>query len=361
MKRIGIIGLIGCLIIGSIGCGSPKENSPNEMSETVYDRQEEREKGVFELPAQVTFSEEVSGYSSEWMEYEVCDVETVPYDEERVREILFPESDLDDWEVYEYSEEEVFYNYATGKKNVSVGSTLNYSTENWAWKSIFGPYTTISSDGIQYKGSGEAADLPFCTIEEALGDIRETLQALGYEGAQVQNIHSIDHKSMEEKEAQALEDEAYQREQEAGRRPPEKDSWTDEDDGYLFELRVELNGLPILCSTRVLPDDSTVAGGEAYAGYGSTGIEYLELGVLYRITEKKAEPLLPYGQILNILVERYNNLIVDSPTVVSDVQLAYYPIIENEQRKLLPVWAFKAETGTTSQYIYINAIDGTEL
>ena len=253
------------------------------------------------------------------------------------------------------------YYYETDEASVSVGSNLDYVADNWVWKSNFGPSVLSNAEGISYISSSEGTDLPFCTIEDAEKDIKETFRQLGYEDVQVKRVHSIDHKIMQEKETYLLDNKQYLMEQEAGKRPPKKETWTDEDDGYLFELRVVVNGLPILCGQRILADDTTIIGGEAFAGYGSEGIEYLQLNTKYHVTAKETTSILPYEEILASLEKRYEDLITDPQTEISDVQLSYYPIIETDQRKLIPAWASTEETGNGTRYIYLNAVDGTEL
>ena len=356
MKKGILIFLVGCLL-GITSCGSVKKENGKMSSEF----QQSQKLDNAEETVGIKISEKVLENVVESSECEICYVEISFYDVEKVKDIFFPESKFDDWCISKYAEDEMHYYYETDKASISVGSSLNYITENWVWKDAFGPTALSSVEGISYISSGEKKDLPFCTIENAINEIKETFWQLGYEDVQVKKVHSIDHKSMQEKESYLLDNKQYLMEQEAGKRLPKKDSWTDEDDGYLFELRVVVNGLPILCGQRILADDSMIIGGEAFVGYGSEGVEYLQLNSKYNITAKETKPVLPYEEILVLLKEKYDNLILDSSTVISDVQLSYYPVIENNQRKLIPAWAFTEETGKGSRYIYLSAIDGTEL
>lgn len=354
--------LSGCLIVGLVGCGNTKEKNAESLPSLGNMQQNETEFTLLELPDQVEFTSHILNYSTSLTECEVCEIEEVKFDEQKVQQLLAPESDLADWAIEDIPEYDLkIYSFSNGVKSINVGMDLFYTTENWSWKSTFGPLSSGSGEGRHYEWNGATGDLPFCSIEDAVGLVRTVLQSLGYEDIQVLNTYSIDHATMQTMEEYSLTDKTYQNEMEQGKRPPKKEVWTNADDGYLFDMRIIVNGLPVLCSTYILPDDSMVTGGEIFAGYGTTGIEYLELGEIFQITGKSAEKLLSYQQILEVLVEKYNNLIVESPTVISDVQLAYYPIIENNQQKLIPVWAFTEKVGSSSRYIYINAINGKEI
>lgn len=139
---------------------------------------------------------------------------------------------------YEHSQETVYY--TDGEKTsffISTYNVFSFSTRHSTHVA-----NALSSDDRfdSYNGDlyQKITDLPFLSQSQAWQNILEFLEKLGVEVSDSYTCFVMDHETMEQEEAKAVEEAASL----IGKVLTPKEQWTEEDDCYCFKARSSWNG-----------------------------------------------------------------------------------------------------------------------
>jgi len=217
-----------------------------------------------------------------------------------------------------------------------------------------------------------AKDLPFMTQKEAEKKARNFLSSLGVTVGNNVQVYALDYLILKQEQIK------HQKETASNGLPAKKQrpvrEWTQADDCYVFKFQLELNGIPVSGQRQFGdPRAQTLTNGPMLlVYYGEQGFVNAEVENVYEAsgTAKEEKTLVGLDQALNVLNNKFDEIIMDNPITVTDIEFSYVPKLKaaNQENYLLtPAWIFQL-----SQYskdikrnvktrIIINALTGGEM
>jgi len=245
-------------------------------------------------------------------------------------------------------------------KSLSCGKTLIFDIQE-----AFTPGT--SSQKVY-----PAKDLPFMTQKEAEKKARDFLSLLGVTAGKRVQAYALDYRTMQQEQIKHQKDTASEGLPANKRRPVRK--WTQEDDCYVFQFQLELNGISVSDQQQFGdPKAQTQTQGPMIlVYYGEQGIVNAQISNVYEASGEitgKTSPL-SLDQALNILNSKFEDVIMNNPITVTDIEFSYVPILKaaNQENYLLtPAWLFQLSQyskdikGNVQTRFIINALTGREV
>lgn len=143
-------------------------------------------------------------------------------------------------------------------------------------------------------------------------------------------------------------------------------TWSEADDCMLLFFQSYLNGIPVLCNEINRQDDLYIPMCKIQAIVTQTGIQYLMANNHYLVEKKKNEKLAEKDLIFQTLQNKFEMALTD-PVTLEQMKLIYYPMTKGRNEEeywecdMIPTWQFRFQENEMNNYIYINAIDGTEI
>lgn len=305
---------------------------------------------------------------------EVCQARASGYDGNKLMAKMIPNVDVKSIDVnegcsfepefsYIYTGELGLYDGAAGTWRVSEGVSL--ITKHWEKCQGYFPIYS-SSYGLTAHDLELNEDFEFATKEEAITVAEEYLtETVGLEKVNFLRLYAINHSHMQTMQESMYADPTLET---AGR--PEEiilDVWNENDDCYWMKFEMLFNGLPILSNQITRQDDAFQPIGTVEVGYTKAGIEYVQITEGYELITSKKAQLIPIKDVFAALQRKYEMAITGKITI-DEMKLIYFPHIlagnyddKNYEFDMIPTWQFSFQQGDHTQYVYVNALDGTEV
>ena len=387
MKKRKVLAAVLLIAVLAAGCGEEIEQKgtavPSEGTETKIETEADEDSQIkngdkisVQLTDKVALEAVVQLPEAGLEGIELCRVRTVGYEGELAASLLSVETPLEQWEQRKgdggYAPE-IRYHYegelsvGSVKKTGSIitGFGLGLQTDHWNFCDDY--FYTYGIGGQKFPLFDYPIDeeLPSMSMEEAKQAGKEYLEeVLGAERAEPVRIYAYSHEGM----AQYQKEQYEHPENYFTGKPQELEltEWTEADDCYEIEYEQYFQGIPVLSNLVSRKDDAYVPGGISTVGITPDGIEYLNLEPYYERIDGKETELAPLEEVLAGLQRKFDMMIIGT-TILDEMKLIYFPLpVSVDPAKpyefdLLPVWQFGFGQEDYREYIYINAVDGSEL
>lgn len=248
--------------------------------------------------------------------------------------------------------------YLSDDKNLNIGNSLNFSTQN----SLY--YTSVYSP----EKCAENAELPFMKIDKAYQEVVNTLKEIGFENITLNHVYTMDVNLMKQEDKIKSEDENFDEDLKNGR-ALYKGEWSEDDGCYVFELKQSYNDMAILDNAYVTADDTCVFGGKVRVFYTKNGVEAINIDAIYdKVDEEDATEAIDPNKALDLLKRKYDTIIMTDKMVVSNMKITYIPVLSDKDGgkfQLVPAWDLtiipqEKENASEEYHVYFNAITGEE-
>lgn len=233
------------------------------------------------------------------------------------------------------------------------GSVTVYSAENGSYvtvspgrfmfddvKDIKKSYWAVLSDYNMYQpGSLEAdftkKELDDFSLQDATKKAAQQLAASGLENLSAPRVIALDYETLKQK-YQGVEDQI-----------PEKkmEPFVSQDEAYLFIYQVQYKGLNITGTgySDTASKKMTCVGSRICVLMTKQGILNITASYIYDFgTETEEKEEAPFDSIYNVLQKKFGDIILDSPVMVTRIDLAYLPVVSSSQAsgkwELQPYW-----------------------
>ncbi len=305
---------------------------------------------------------------------EVCQARACGYDGSKLMEKMIPNVDKEAIEIaegysfepefsYRYEGELGLYDSAVGTWR--VGLEIDLSTEHWDKCRKYFPLYSMGY-GLTSHGLALDEDFAFATKEEAITMAEEYLvDTVGLEKVNFLRLYAINHSHMQTVQESMYADPTWET---AGK--PEKitlDSWDENDDCYWMKFEMVFHGLPVLSNQISRQELSFQPLGTVEVGYTKAGIEYVYISEGYEVITSEKAQLVPIEDVFAALRRKYEMAITGKITI-DEMKLIYFPQLladnydnKNYEFDMIPTWQFSFKQGEYTQYVYVNALDGTEV
>ncbi|WP_346887975.1 hypothetical protein [Clostridium sp. UBA1056] len=283
--------------------------------------------------------------------YNVFNVKYKQYDEEQICNIFIKDDIIDTRD-----------EYGTGNDK-----TIGITTKNNKWLSIGENYLSFHVRDISYSHLMYESDkhlfnemkrkFPKDTLtslnkEESIDKVRQVAKELNLPLNNEPIVYSLDVTSLKEAENNYMTDEEYA-EWEELKPGTGKRNWTEEDEAYLIIFKSSLNNIPIYSRDLILSsDNSHLRESVVKAVVNKNGIVKFEAFSMYDSVSLDTENLscIEYSKALEVVKDKYKNIILTSPIKVTNINLEYIPRIKNRELGefiLTPAWVFLTESQHT--------------
>lgn len=379
MKR-KIILIISCIVFMLSACGKNQQSNIDQqgMSGTQENEQEEnQENEKIIIPEKyekerdnVLFTTEIHVNQDIRMVPELRNVTAIlqKIDTEKVYQKLFGEVEVADKDTFKSelndgSSITEYYYQGKGEQFLNLDERkVMYSTAFYNY--VYNCVDTSAAGNL--KCYAEDKDFTFATREEALEDITEILGQMGIELGEIEyQVYALDYQTLQQEEyaidMDGEEDISIY-----------KDSWSEEDNCYYFFIRQKVENLLEYHPYSDLFKNPIEENAPIKVLYSQNGIEALEIERIYNfnVNEDKTIELLPFEEVTEAVVYKYNQLITGAQYVVTDATLYYMTEREEKENyRMLPVWIFNVgevvesdgETVSGSLLVFVNAETGEEI
>ena len=144
----------------------------------------------------------------------------------------------------------------------------------------------------------------------------------------------------------------------------ERREWTEEDDGWYFFMRQNLQGLPVY-SQYVYLDNTDIDTPLRFL-CSRRGVEEMHIDYYFDFQEGEERTyLLPFEKIAEVVAERNNELLTESEYEVSKAVLCQFVPQKDKDYKVTPAWIIDViETNEEGVYPFtmiVNAVTGEEI
>lgn len=212
----------------------------------------------------------------------------------------------------------------------------------------------------------EPVDFSFATAQEAETATRNVLTTIGFDNLILNRTLYIDHNILtqissvlQEPEWQSLKDNTN----------PIKNTWTDADDGYIFEFFLSVDSIPMFYGI-ISQDTYTYCGTSIIVWYQAPGIVQMIVSYPFSPSAIVEEPaqIISAADAICDAKSKLSNILTHTNTVITKVSAEYIYVHDNGRFLLRPVWVIYATYDDVSlpgysarEYVIIDAITGKEL
>jgi hypothetical protein len=152
--------------------------------------------------------------------------------------------------------------------------------------------------------------------------------------------------------------------------------WDKDDEAYLIIFKEQTEGLPITDEGYTNAENGLrTSGGRIYGLVSKSGLIYLSLAGIYEISEPSNDVnLISFNAAKEVVKEKYNNIILTSTILISEVTAELIPVHSSiDEAELIPAWTFTVsqeqtfsdEKGTHTKVskfpVFINGKTGSEI
>jgi hypothetical protein len=361
-KWIRLLAIILVGVIGTTGCGNKvtkkvkKEEGKTvgqEVKKVELPKTYQKNSGKIEFDCKVEVPEDFDS-----TDFHVASVRKVYCsDNKKALDILAKDKEIKE----EYLEpkhddrpESYFYGF-TDKSSLNTGDTTYFMAE----KSF---YYTEPFFNVDTKGKKDNQEqLAFASQEEGIARVEETMKMIECQT-------EIEFKSYALKAEQAKEWEEHLNRDDEGVNEEEykQDGWSSEDDAYLIHGYQQFQGLPVYNQNMAMGGRLSHMNAEnapVQAIYTVRGIEFLQLGFLYQLSEEgERVSLKSFDEIAKTVDEKINSIIDDNQYKVRLARLGQLVRFNQKQEyEVIPIWYFEVDSEERMQVIYVNATTAEEV
>lgn len=248
-------------------------------------------------------------------------------------------------------------------------ATLSYSHPHADW---WGNYHIYAGQNHYDTGAEfvfadrfmEPKDFAFATAREAEDAVRSTLSSFGFRDLILNRALYVDHAVMPE-----ITEELKKPEWSELKPQPVKEEWTAEEDGYIFEFFLPVDGAPLFYGS-VSKDTYNYNGASIVVWYQEAGIVWLEVRHPFFPGEvaEAPEKIISAAQALDIARTKLANILTYQDVVISKVSGEYIYVHNNGSFLLRPVWIVYADYSyalhpeyRNREFVILDAVTGKEI
>lgn len=187
--------------------------------------------------------------------------------------------------------------------------------------------------------------------ENSISLVKQQLTTLGIEFNEEPTVYALDHATMmSEWEDYLMPDGTYEK------------KWTKDEEAYVIMFQETINNLPLTESAYRDIIGHDVYGGRIMGVVSKYGLINLEIQSVYEPTaEQNVDKLISFNSAVELLKEKYKDIILTDPVTVSNVALELVPIKDQRDESkisLIPAYVFTAnQRVTTSKEGFEDVID----
>ena len=227
------------------------------------------------------------------------------------------------------------------------GTSLYASQQLWDFSTPLGNVIQQlrSMEALLDPQALELPDLDFASRQEAIASVQEILAAVGAQDARCVAAYALPQDWLQRYSDQMM-GRPYNAEAIRDGRIPNKAQWTQADQCYWLRFEWAYSSIPVFAHPRLSIQQSEIGnyfpGSSLDAVVSAQGIQLLRgEDMLQEVSRDPAQPLLSADQVVDLLRDRYSNLIIDAPTTVKEIALMY--VIrrvpdQEEALQLIPAW-----------------------
>ncbi len=318
--------------------------------------------------------------------------EYMPFDEQKLLSIFYkgktPQRSLSSYD------DTILYKDDSSYLNINDGF-LGYGTQDFAYVQFPTDSFVAASDTFSLnRRFGEVytqENLGFMPRSEALGTVSVVLTELSVDIMDDAEIYAIDSFTMQRQQEEEIQRE-IDKQKAAGISPIQnptegyqtKDTFTQEDDFYIFFFKMTQNNIPVTQkSYTIQASDRALNGSTARVSFSRNGIIQLHFSGIYQQQGVAESPstLISMEEALQKAYEEHNAIISTDKVTVTAIDFEYVPVPYNnnyDEVKLIPAWCLilsyertinkpskdgkqDLQSSAGSSMMFINAITGEEI
>lgn len=357
MKKLRRFCILGILVLTLGGCN----NRPISISENVekipdFPQYYEKtiDKVIFET--NIYLPKEMNNLLTR------AKIRLIKPDKEKIREIL-----TDGWEEKEVKElfddkgkdgELDFYHILTNDNySLTISKGIFYSTPNGYFYDNTLQYNENDELSNMYMQVDELEDFTRRGCEKK---VEELLKQIGVTVSDMeQEIFALTHESLKKTEEQTEYDENV-------RTDYYKETWTREDDAYLFLMRQKYEGIPVAYS--YIYPDYTHRNAPVQILWSRRGIEYLNINYFFSFdVTDEILTLKAFDEIAETVETKMNKILTDAVYKVTSASI--YQLIQQQKNEdaytMSPAWILEIEEDTGEDIytfeMFVDAVTGKEV
>jgi hypothetical protein len=324
--------------INSDGDSSSAETVPKHLDEKLLDK--------LEINADINFPDD-----AKWKTYSATPKK---FSEEELNNAFLNEKTIKDKyenQLYENRDDlSIIYNFSDDTSLIVQTGMITYSHPeydhrymitdddfgNFIRPDIADLYTETSLDGIDR--------------EQSVDLVKGKLSALGVSVSDTPEVYALNYDTFKN----MWED--YEEKDGTPAKP-----WDKDDEAYLIIFKEQAEALPITGEGYVNAENGvSTSGGRIYGLVSKSGLIYLNLSGIYEISEPSTEVnLISFNTAKEVVKEKYNNIILSSTILISEVTVELIPVHSSiDKAELVPTWIFTAsqeQTFSDEKGIYTKA------
>lgn len=366
--RLTVLALAACLMLGLTGCARDADDlRESDGTDPTHFYEQVRED--FRIDAEVVPFPAGVPKVYEGIRYD--------FPREDIDAFLTASGDsLTEWEFTTYAMIQYFSGSTAsgGGLLVALGnnlypSSLSYNHPHADW---WGNYHIYAGQNHYDTGAEfvfadrfmEPKDFAFATAREAEDAVRAALSSFGFRDLILNRALYVDHAVMPE-----ITEELKKPEWSELKPQPVKEEWTAEEDGYIFEFFLPVDGAPLFYGS-VSKDTYNYNGASIVVWYQEAGIVWLEVRHPFFPGEvaEAPEKIISAAQALDIARTKLANILTYQDVVISKVSGEYIYVHNNGSFLLRPVWIVYADYSYTlhpeyrnREFVILDAVTGEEI
>ncbi|MEG0309051.1 MAG: hypothetical protein RR636_13990 [Clostridium sp.] len=353
MKNKSLLSILAAALILT-GCSSNKiveskmsrtelQNFPSHISE--------------ELDKNLTIDAEAKVPDAE--NYNVLNVKYKEYNSEQVCDLLLKDDIIDIRNEYGTGSDKSIIIETKNNKVLSISKeSLYFSLKDNGYSRLRFELDQFLFDDMKRKFPKD--ELESLNKEESIDKVRQIAKELNLPIDDEPIVYSMDIESLKAAENNFMTDEEAA-EWEAMKPGTGKRNWTEDEEGYLIVFKSRSNNIPIYSRNLVLSsDNSHLNKSELKAVVTKNGIASFEVSSMYNLVSIDTENLscIDYLQALEIVKNKYKNIIITDPIKITNINLEYIPRLKDKELgefKLTPAWVFLTEYEYTVDDVISNS------
>ncbi|HAK43004.1 MAG TPA: hypothetical protein DCM59_10285 [Clostridium sp.] len=283
--------------------------------------------------------------------YNVFNVKYKQYDEEQICNIFLKDDIIDTRDEYGTGNDKTIGITTKNNKLLAIGENyLSFYVRDISYSHLMDESDKHLFNEMKRKFPKDT--LTSLNKDESIDKVRQVAKELNLPLNNEPIVYSLDVNSLKEAENNYMTDEEYA-EWEELKPGTGKRNWTEEDEAYLIIFKSSLNNIPIYSRDLILSsDNSDLRESVVKAVVNKNGIVKFEALSMYDSVSLDTENLscIEYSKALEIVKDKYKNIILTSPIKVTNINLEYIPRIKNRELGefiLTPAWVFLTESQHT--------------
>lgn len=364
-----------CLILN--GCSENLYESENDKSTT--DNQSEASYNLTEskkINDNIVLEKDINSVQMPDKQLDIIPVKLKDFDFNEFGSMLFDNVKPD------IEHEDTFTVYKYGDKQLYIyNGNIEYETNLSNYINEIVVTDNVSSNNID---AFTKKSLEFMTREQAIDKATDFLNKLNISYMKEPKVYALDMDTLQKEQnlykKQIEKDDWLQEMQEKGKINL-KSKWEKSDECYYLIFDASLENTKVYSDSYIIQesDGLNVDGSKIEIMISKDGIVYCNIGMIYEKSgsQIKQSKIISLDEMLNILSEKYSQIILESPITIKDISFEYCVVptkidrsssgaIINQEFEMVPSWILntvqtanaRGETMTLNKNIIINAQTG---